>query len=144
MRGAFEGRVPRFGRGRRLERSCGGAADCNPEKNPASLGGTAVRPGGSAQASAALERRPPVRAAPLRWGQPTLSCGGRGGVGAAGGSRPWRQAGATAVRDAGSREVLRGLFFLQADIRYALPRLLLLQGREDEKREGIREYGFAV
>ncbi|XP_052545735.1 receptor expression-enhancing protein 2 isoform X2 [Tympanuchus pallidicinctus] len=26
-----------------------------------------------------------------------------------------------------------------ADIRYALPRLLLLQGREDEKREGIRK-----
>ncbi|XP_030813085.1 receptor expression-enhancing protein 2 isoform X3 [Camarhynchus parvulus] len=38
---------------------------------------------------------------------------------------------------AGRREALRGLFFSQADLRHPLPRVLLLQGREDEKRKGI-------
>ncbi|XP_030813088.1 receptor expression-enhancing protein 2 isoform X5 [Camarhynchus parvulus] len=40
---------------------------------------------------------------------------------------------------AGRREALRGLFFSQADLRHPLPRVLLLQGREDEKRKGICE-----
>ncbi|XP_072204002.1 receptor expression-enhancing protein 2 isoform X2 [Excalfactoria chinensis] len=40
------------------------------------------------------------------------------------------------LRRSGSR---RGLPAVEADIRHALPRLLLLQGREDEKREGICE-----
>lgn len=44
MRGAFSGRVPRLGHGRRPERSCSGAADSSPGKNPASLGETAGRP----------------------------------------------------------------------------------------------------
>lgn len=36
------------------------------------------------------------------------------------------------------------MFFSQADLWHALPRVLLLQGREDEKREGICEFGFAA
>lgn len=80
------------------------------------------RPGGSALAAAAREQRL--------------------GRGRGSGSRPGRrQPACGALR---GREALRVLRFLQADLRHPLPCVFLLQGREDEKREGICEYGFAV
>lgn len=114
------------------------------------LRGAAAAPGGAAGFGRGARRGAAGRALPR--GRPRPRPGGsalavaareqRLGRGRGSGSRPGRrQSACGALR---GREALRVLRFLQADLRHPLPCVFLLQGREDEKREGICEYGFAV